>query len=847
MIGTLCICLLHLCLATSTVVADEATYILKSSSSQSQLSCGDQYRNPACVDNNLTFSYSVNNLSDYLINSETRLIFSPGNYSLESELVIESVYSFSMLAWPWTAPSSKVVIICNSSARFEFRNISTVTITGLEFVGCFQNLVASVGRFQLKDSGFFGQTIFNGTVLIIEDSVASLDRAFVSAIEKDQTSTAPQVPEDCYAGTIETRNAVIGVLLRRSNVRIIQSWFERNKVDLGAVIYDEYGSDIMISNTIFINNSATQYCNDYCCFAGGIVYVSKQHRSTVKIYHSKFEGNIGVAIMNHGDNTYTSTVSITHSEFIGNTVTVISSRTVFSYGGFISNSLVYLDAALVTVRLSKFINNMANFAVVHISHYYNTPENLTNNVFIDNSAAYEVFINPTCRSGFSLSLGSSRCIQCSEYWHRDLIGIMIAAFMAGIALVIFMLVLNMTVAVGTLNGILLYANIVAANADTYFWPFETPDFVTVFISWLNFDIGFDVCFLPPTIDEASTNYLSHIYKALIQLSFSGYIIFLVITVIAASECSSKVAKIIGKCNPVAVLATMILLSYAKLFNTILTSVSMLYSQPAFGSRNIDVTRYGNIFTAAVLTSDPKIKAIAYFLLLISILILLLCILYTALVFFWQWLLRYQNKAIFKWMRYQKLRHFLEPYHAPYTTKYRYWTGLLLCIRVFLYLISIFNFSLDPRVDLMAVIFIVGGLILLKGVTAERVYKNWPLDVVETAIYFNLVAFSALTWYNLDFGGNQVAVAYVSVMTIFILLLGITIFHILHYTRLYKYSFVEKAFKWLSHTLLETKPRRDSSQDTLEELDGYHLERSVADHQELPLTTTYSIVEISETQ
>ena len=227
----------------------------------------------------------------------------------------------------------------------------------------------------------------------------------------------------------------------------------------------------------------------------------------------------------------------------------------------------------------------------------------------------------------------------------------------------------------------------------------------MFISWLNFDIGFDVCFLPPTIDEASTNYLSHIYKALIQLSFSGYIIFLVITVIVASECSSKVAKIIGKCNPVAVLATMILLSYAKLFNTILTSVSMLYSQPAFGSRNIDVTRYGNIFTAAVLTSDPKIKAIAYFLLLISILILLLCILYTALVFSWQWLLRYQNKAIFKWARYQKLRHFLEPYHAPYTAKYRYWTGLLLCVRVFLYLISVFNFSLNPRVDLMAVILL----------------------------------------------------------------------------------------------------------------------------------------------
>ena len=94
--------------------------------------------------------------------------------------------------------------------------------------------------------------------------------------------------------------------------------------------------------------------------------------------------------------------------------------------------------------------------------------------------------------------------------------------------------------------------------------------------------------------------------------------------------------------------------------------------------------------------------------------------------------------------------------------------MLLFIHILLYLISILNVSLNPRVDLLATIFIVGGLILLKGVTAKGVYKNWILDAMETAIYFNLVAFSALTWYNLDFGGSQVAVAYTSVM---IILLG----------------------------------------------------------------------------
>ena len=40
---------------------------------------------------------------------------------------------------------------------------------------------------------------------------------------------------------------------------------------------------------------------------------------------------------------------------------------------------------------------------------------------------------------------------------------MIAAFIAGIALVILMLALNMTVAVGSLNGILFYAHIVGTN------------------------------------------------------------------------------------------------------------------------------------------------------------------------------------------------------------------------------------------------------------------------------------------------------------------------------------------------------------------------------------------------
>ena len=962
MINTL-IYLILLCLGTA--VESEVQYVIRPSQSQN---CSDRYSNTEYAeDHHLTLSQFVSNSSDYLTN-DTTLIFSSGNWSLESELIVENVHSFSMFAWP--SFSSTAVIVCGHNARFEFRNVSIVTVSGLEFVGCLENHVVSVGQFQLENSSFFGngQAIVNSAVLTINESAANLDRvAFISVVELQENCTATNSP----------MNRMIGISLKRSIIRITQSWFEGNDVVLGGIIHDEFGSDITIVNTTFINNSA----NDpfYCYFdynisrditggiTGGIVYVNS-HGSTVKIDDSKFVANIGVVIFlnnckilithtkfvnnkycNSGryasvyatntnlviihsifinntgsvlntsginmsiyishsefidnigaeliklDGMITSIehnrfinnsgwvlqaqstgVSISYSEFIGNngykTVYVVGEMIAsididhcrfinntgslyaqsmnivsITHGEFVDNnvtgSLINLDGIMITINLNKFISNIMTANIVSIP-YYPTAKNLTSNVFMDNRAEYEVYISSVCRPGTSLSLGSPRCMECSNNWLEILIGIVIAAFIAGIALVIFMLALNMTVAVGTLNGILFYANIIAANADTYFWPFMTPDFVTVFILWLNLDIGFDACFYvkndsTPQVDKAL------LYKALIQLAFPAYVIFLVIIVIVASECSSKFAKIIGKGNPVAVLATMILLSYAKFFNAILASVSLLYFQPAYGSRKVDVSRLGNALESIESTDQGReFQAIAYFLLSVSILILLLAIMYTALIFSWQWLLRYQDKVIFQWVRYQKLRHFLEPYHAPYTAGYRYWTGLLLFARVFLYLVSVLNFSLDPRVELMATVFIVCGLILLKGVTAKRVYKNWLLDVMETAIYFNLVAFSALTWYNLDFGGNQVAVAYTSVMIIFILLLGVIVFHVLRYTKLYEFSSVEKAFKWITSKLLEKKPTQEPPNDVPEELDGYQLERTAAGDQEPP-TITYSVVEICQ--
>ena len=162
-----------------------------------------------------------------------------------------------------------------------------------------------------------------------------------------------------------------------------------------------------------------------------------------------------------------------------------------------------------------------------------------------------------CMPDYSISAGSSHCMACSKWYllYSVFLTIGIAAF--GIALVVVILVFNITVAVGAINGITLYANVVAANSSI-FLPFSKPHPFTLFIAWLNLSIGFDMCFY--------RNMDSYI-KTWLLLAFPAYVIVLVITIILFGKFSSRFANLIGKRNPVATLATLLLLSYTKLLQT----------------------------------------------------------------------------------------------------------------------------------------------------------------------------------------------------------------------------------------------------------------------------------------
>ena len=411
-----------------------------------------------------------------------------------------------------------------------------------------------------------------------------------------------------------------------------------------------------------------------------------------------------------------------------------------------------------------------------------------------------------CQEHLSLSLGSSHCLPCSSHWPAAFVTILLAAIVAGILLVTAVLALNMTVAGGLINSFIFYANIVSANSAVFF-PSSEPSFPTVFVAWLNLDLGIDVCFL---------NGLDTYTKTWLQLAFPVYIISLVVIVILISEYSPRFAQLIAKRDPVATLATLILLSYAKLLSTIITVLSFAVIYYPDGAQEIVWLPDGN-----VKYTQGKHAALV----IAALLIILVGVPYTILLLLWQWIVRVPRWKVFNWTRNTKLNAFIAAYHAPYNSKHRYWTGLLLLVRVVLFITASLTVSDNPQVSPLAINTLVGAILVHKCMMNLKVYRKSITDIVETMMYFNLLVFAvfSLFYFKTD-PTEQVAVAYTSTSMTFLLLLGVIAYHLYIY--------------------LPTKKQKKTTDSTVE-LDEYALvpQEPIATGAEV----SYSVVEVDQPQ
>ena len=75
-----------------------------------------------------------------------------------------------------------------------------------------------------------------------------------------------------------------------------------------------------------------------------------------------------------------------------------------------------------------------------------------------------------CQTNFSHVLGTSRCLKCSNL---PLFAVIPGVLFAGVILVIFLILFNLTVSIGTINGLIFYANIIRASQAVFFPPEST--------------------------------------------------------------------------------------------------------------------------------------------------------------------------------------------------------------------------------------------------------------------------------------------------------------------------------------------------------------------------------------
>ena len=364
-----------------------------------------------------------------------------------------------------------------------------------------------------------------------------------------------------------------------------------------------------------------------------------------------------------------------------------------------------------------------------------------------------------CKENLSLSLASSHCLPCHPHWLALFFGILVAAAIAGILFVTVLLSLNITVSVGLINGFVFYANIVSAGSAIFFSSSQTS-FPSVFVAWLNLDIGIDVCFIDGL--DAYT-------KTWLQLVFPVYIITLVVIVIILSEYSLRFAALIGRKDPISTLATLILLSYAKLLSTTITALSSAVLDYPDGQQETVWLPDVNV---------PYFKGKHIPLALVALLIIILGIPYTILLFLWQWIVRAPRWKVFNWIFNTKLNAFITSHHVPHNSKYRYWSGLLLLVRIVLYIIASVTTSANPETFPLVTGFLLGVAIIIKCLFGVTVFKNTFVDVVDTVLYFNLLALVLLSLYNFKADvAKQTAVAYISTIITSILFIAAMFYHV----------------------------------------------------------------------
>ena len=437
------------------------------------------------------------------------------------------------------------------------------------------------------------------------------------------------------------------------------------------------------------------------------------------------------------------------------------------------------------------------------------------------------FLCGACKPGLSLALGSSQCLQCPNTY----LLLIIPFALAGVGLVLMLLKCNLTVSVGTINGLIFYANIVRAN-QAIFFPHGTSSSVTtffsVFIAWVNVDMGIETCFF---------HGMDANIRAWLQFVFPIYVCGIAIILIILSQYFSVVSKLTGS-NAVSVLATLFLLSYAKILRSVIAAASFTYLVYSDETQHAVWLHNGNInfFTTQhlILFGFAIVVCLLYTIpLTITVVLAPTCL-----------QARYCRRVL-RWLC--KLRPLLDAYQQPYKDKFRHWPGVLLMVRIVLFVIFACNMNGNPSLNLVAITVTVLVLLLLCW-NSKRMYKNYLLSVTESFFFANLGILSSFTLFLtsplLESEHRSLVIVNISVGLSFVAFCVILFYHCYQQLNMtFALNRIVFHLKRRSHQYTQQHPlshNRNSGMTTL-----MHLDRDTVTECTVQRNVTFSVIELSE--
>ena len=266
-----------------------------------------------------------------------------------------------------------------------------------------------------------------------------------------------------------------------------------------------------------------------------------------------------------------------------------------------------------------------------------------------------------CIEDYGRVFGSNSCKRCSNAW---LATILLYAIL-GIILVMILYLLRLTVTMGTINGLIFFCNVMSINERLFF---NTEDsqflFLRVFISLINLDLGFEMCFY---------NEMSQIAKTGLQFVFPVYLLLLVATIIIFGKTHFGSQRL-SSYSTVPVLATLILLSYSKLLRTIISVFSFITIHRASKESNFSGSQQLTAWQPDPNVGYLQVAHIVLFLIAVVFILLFIIPFALAMTF---------PTIILRSKRMSRLFPLLDCFYAPYKDKYRYWFGLRLLLLIYL--------------------------------------------------------------------------------------------------------------------------------------------------------------------